>query len=125
MLTVVYENLLLDPEHETKKICHFLGLSWSKDMLTPKDKKHLGEQAITTNSQELWYDKKEYNRNPDSNNIGKWKNNLSLYDQAKIILRFKNNIDLQQCGYILSFGGVPFFTQVLAKIEFFMVPAPT
>lgn len=118
VLTVVYEQLLLTPELETKKICDFLGLDWSKDMLTPKDKKHLGEQAITTHSNELWYDKKQYNRNPDRDNIGKWKKNLSPYVQAQIILRFKDNKELQRYGYSLSFEGVPFFAQVLAKFGF-------
>ena len=116
-LTVVYEQLLLNPEQETKKICDFLGLDWSKDMLTPKDKKHLGEQAITTKSEELWYNIKEYNKNPDCSNIGKWKKNLSMHVQANIIQRFQNNKEFQQSGFEFSFEGVPLFAQALARVD--------
>ena len=119
LLTVVYEQLLQNPEQETKRICEFLRLDWSKDMLTPKDKKHLGEQAITKNSNGLWYDKKQYYRNPDRNNIGKWKKNISMPVQAKIIERFKDNLDFQQCGYVLSFESVSLFATAVAKLSFF------
>ncbi len=118
VFTVVYEQLLLNPEQETKKICDFLGLEWSQDMLTPKDKKHLGELAITTKSKELWYNSLEYNKNPDRNNIGKWKKKLSINVQANIIQRFKNNKELQQYGYVFSFEGISIFAQAIAKVDF-------
>ncbi|WP_347275212.1 sulfotransferase [Candidatus Kuenenia sp.] len=60
VLTVVYERLVIDPEKETKKICKFLGFEWNSQMIFPANKEHLGEKAITSKSNEIWYDKKMY-----------------------------------------------------------------
>jgi len=35
-LVIQYENLIRFPQKETKKICDFLGVSWTKDMINPK-----------------------------------------------------------------------------------------
>jgi hypothetical protein len=46
VLPVVYERLVAEPEQETKRICGFLGLAWSSEMLRPGEKEHDGEKGL-------------------------------------------------------------------------------
>lgn len=107
VLTVVYERLVKYPEREIKKICNFLGVEWTKQMMYPGNKKHLGENAITTNSNEIWYDVKTYYRNPDSKSTDKWKSNLKLSHQVRIVTAFKDYEELKQFRYCFSKDGLP------------------
>ncbi|MFV9644589.1 MAG: sulfotransferase family protein [Desulfobacterales bacterium] len=118
VLTIVYEQLLTNPEKETKRICKYLGIEWNDLMLYPGDKEHLGEQAITTNSNEIWYDSKTYNRNPDNRNIEKWQSKLTLGQQIRTIIAFKNNRDLLQYGYNLSLDSLTQANDILARIYY-------
>jgi hypothetical protein len=119
MLTVVYEHLLINPERETKKICTFLGIEWTDLMLSPGDKKHLGEKAITTQSNEIWYDSNTYNRNPDNRNIEKWQSKLTLGQQLKTTMAFMDNKDLIQYGYDFSVDSLTQANKILARGYFF------
>ena len=96
VLTVAYERLVMDPERETKRICKFLELEWTNQMITPGNKKHLGEKAITCRSNEIWYNAKTYYRNPDSQNIEKWKSQLTLAQQVRITMAFEDYEDLKE-----------------------------
>ena len=89
----------LTPEVETKKICSFLNIEWSKQMLYPGSIKHLGEKAVTNN---VWYDTKSYNRDPESYEIDKWKTELPYAQQVIIATAFRDNIGLAQFGYDFS-----------------------
>jgi protein-tyrosine sulfotransferase len=102
VLTVVYEQLLENPEDETKRICNHLGVEWDQLMLRPGDKEHLGNQAITIKSNEIWYDSKSYNRNLSAPDLEKWKNELSPGQQLKITLTFAGQKELMQYGYDFS-----------------------
>ena len=115
VLPIVYEHLLLNPEKETKKICKFLGIEWNDLMLHPSGQEHLGQQAITTQSDEIWYDAKAYNRNPDSQNIEKWQSELTLGQQIRTIMAFKDNEDLMQYGYNFSLDRLTQPHYILAK----------
>ena len=84
-------------------------------MLSPGDKEHLGEQAITTNSNEIWYDSKTYNRNPDSRNIEKWQSKLTLGQQIRTIMAFKGNRDLIQYGYDFSLDSLTQANYILTR----------
>ena len=119
VLTVVYEHLLMNPERETKKICTFLGIDWTDLMLSPADKRHLGERAITTQSNEIWYDSKTYNRNPDNRNIDKWQSKLTLGQQLKTTMAFMDNKDLIQYGYDFSVDSLTQTNKILARGYFF------
>ena len=119
MLTVVYEQLLMNPERETKQICSFLEIEWNDLMLFPGDKEHLGAQAITAKSNKIWYDSKTYYRNPDHQNIQKWKSKLTLGQQLKIALTFRGNKDLMQCGYDFSIDELTRENYVLSRCYFF------
>lgn len=119
VLTVVYEHLLMNPKREAKKICLFLGIKWNDLMLSPRDKEHLGQQAITTKSNEIWYDSKTYNRNPDSQNIEKWQSKLTLGQQLKTTMAFMGNKDLIQYGYDFSVDSLTQANHVLSRSYFF------
>jgi hypothetical protein len=113
ILTVVYESLVKDPEKESKNMCKFIGLEWNSQMITPKEKKHLGEKAITTNSDEIWYDVKTYYQDPHENNIEKWKKRLSPIQQVRITRAFKDYQELRAFGYDFSLDSLPRIRRIL------------
>ncbi len=102
ILTVSYEQLVADPENEAKKICSHLGIPWDDLMLRPGDKQHLGDQAITTKSDEIWYDSKTYNRNIAAQNPRKWTKQLSLVQQLRATIAFDSYKEYQKYGYNFS-----------------------
>ena len=106
VLTVVFENLLKDPTEQTKRICDFIGIAWDEQMLHPGEKKHIGERAITKNSGEIWYNKQDYYRNPDSQNMEKWQGELSAREQIRTMMAFAGRADLKPCGYDFSLNRV-------------------
>jgi hypothetical protein len=101
--TVWYEKLVTDPEAETKRLCSFFGIDWSGAMLHPGSRHHLGEKAST--SLNLWYNSKSFNRDPEATDIDKWRNELSLTQQAIIATAFRNDRRLKHLGYDLSMKG--------------------
>jgi len=102
VLTITYENLVQSPIDESKKICVFLGIDWNESMSTPASKKHLGEHAITVNSNELWHNAQSYNSNPNTNSLDKWEKTLTPIQQYLITSAFQKNKSLQQSGYNIS-----------------------
>ena len=118
VLTVAYEHLLMNPEIETKKICSFLGIDWNDSMLRSGEKEHLGQLALTTSSDEIWYDAKAYNRNPDSQNIEKWQSELTFGQQIRTIMAFKDNEDLMQYGYNFSLDSLAQRNYILVRSYF-------
>jgi len=113
ILTIAYESLVKDPEKESKNMCKFIGLEWHSQMITPKEKKHLGEKAITTNSDEIWYDVKTYYQDPHDNNIEKWKKRLSPIQQVRITRAFKDYEELRAFGYDFSLDSLPRIRRIL------------
>jgi hypothetical protein len=113
VLTVCYENLVGEPESETKRICAFLQLDWSAQILQPGNFTHLGEKAITEKSDNLWYDRETYQSNPHSGSILKWKTTLTPTQQAAIISAFKEHQELSRLGYDLSLNGLPNTRRIL------------
>jgi hypothetical protein len=103
--TICYEQLVSDPEKKTKKLCKFLNLEWSPQMLRPGEFNHLGEKAATVKSNEIWYDKETYQSNPNTGSIRKWKATLTPTQQAAIIWAFKDHQELSRFGYDLSLNG--------------------
>jgi len=113
VLTVCYENLVGEPESETKRICAFLHLDWSAQMLQPGNFTHLGEKAITVKSDKLWYDKETYQSNPNTRSILKWKTTLTPIQQAVIVSAFKDHQELSRLGYDFSLNGLPKTRRIL------------
>jgi hypothetical protein len=102
LLTIRYEDLASEPEAVTKKVCSFLQIEWQPEMCAPGEKKHIGEQAITVNSGNIWYDKASYNRNPTTESLEKWKQSLSPTQQIDIFNAFSSDSRLSKLGYNLS-----------------------
>lgn len=100
--TVVYEELVDSTSAVIEGVCDFLGISWQPDMCEPGSKSHLGEQAITVKSGEVWYDKDSYNRNPDRQSLDGWKDSLSVAQQMAIASVFSSDKDLAALGYDFS-----------------------
>ncbi len=100
--TLVYERLVQEPEQESRRLCQFLGLTWSDEMLKPADKKHLGETAITVNSKEIWYDSDMYYSNPSADRLDKWRQELAPYQQILVNRAFRRFDGLRRFGYDFS-----------------------
>ena len=115
VLTIIYEQLLEAPERETKRICNYLGIEWNDLMLQPGDKEHLGSQAITKKSNEIWYNSKTYNQNLVIPNKEKWKNELSLYLQLRTTIAFMDIRELRQYGYDFSVDSLAHGNRILLR----------
>lgn len=102
VMTVVYEELVKAPDDLTKNICQFLNIEWHPPMCKPGEISHVGEQAITVNSNEVWYNKDTYNSNPNSQSIEKWKSSLTPLQQHAVANAFSNNQKLKNLGYDFS-----------------------
>ena len=116
--TIVYEKLVLNPEQEAQKICEFLDVPWSNEMLKPGEKKHMGETAITTNSNEIWFDAKTYNSNPNTASLEKWRNQLTLSQQLEINKTFSKSEDLKNLGYEFKLSNISRFAKLYALISY-------
>lgn len=99
IFTVTYERLVTNPEQETRRMCDFLGVPWSSQMIHPASVKHLGEDAITKNSKELWYTKNSYYRDPVTDEIDKWKVQLSVLQISMLNHFFEQVQELEDLGY--------------------------
>jgi len=99
VLEVVYERLVSNPGAEAKRMCGFLNLDWSAEMLHPADHRHLGERAVTERSAEVWYDQEAYYRNPDTRDMEKWKSRLSPLQKAMVNASFRNITALRSLGF--------------------------
>lgn len=115
VLPVVYECLLANPERETRRMCDFLRVRWSKEMLRPGKKVHDGEKLL--DEDDVWYDTKTYSSNVDPGRADKWKGQLSLGDQATIAMSFKNDENLGRLGYDLTDDGLPVTRRVLGSVR--------
>jgi protein-tyrosine sulfotransferase len=102
VLTVVYERLVHDPEAQSKRICEFLNLKWSAQMVYPGNVKHLGQDAITVRSNEIWYDTDTYNQNPHLESVERWRKDLLPTQQIAVSSFFKNDAELKKLGYDFS-----------------------
>jgi len=100
ILTVVYDKLVTDPESETKRICNYLGIEWSKEMLFPSKKKHLGEKQQTRDNG--WYTLDNYYRDPDPVDINKWRKQITFLQKVLVSFYFRDIKELSDYGYDLS-----------------------
>jgi len=114
VLTVVYERLVHSPESETKKICKFLGIEWSSQMLHPSRETRTGEEG-TTSYTVSWHTKEgTYDRDIDTSSINKWKRDLNCVQRAIISYCFRDIEGLIQYDYDLVPNG--WREKLLAKI---------
>lgn len=103
VLTVSYERLVRHPEHETGRICRFLEIPWSEEMVRHGEKSHDVEELLDG----VWYTREMYESNPDPSRAHKWRDQLSPSQQAAVVAAFEGNKDLQALGYELSDRELP------------------
>lgn len=120
VLTVIYEKLLQDPEKETQRICQYLNIPWSEQMIYPSRFKHLGERAIISLGDSAWYDEKMFNRDPDTSNIDKWKKKLTPAQQVRITNAFKDIKALRDLGYDFSLNHLTFGEKLKGRVVSFL-----
>jgi hypothetical protein len=113
VLPVVYERVVASPERETKRICSFLRMPWSEEMLRPGEKDHDGEKVLDN----VWYDPKMYGSNFDPSRADKWKSQLSLSDRAAIVTLFESDENLKDLGYDLADEGLSATRRVAVEIR--------
>lgn len=105
--TVVYEQLLQDPDKVSRALCAYLGVEWAARMLRPGDVQHAGEAAITQASGEVWYDKASYQRNIDSRAMNDWQQTLAPAHQHAVTQAFVGYADLEKLGYRFDRDALP------------------
>lgn len=94
-MTIVYEELVLNPEAVTRKICEFLEIDWYPAMTRPSELSHLGETPITRTG--VWYDVESFSRDPEPTEIDKWRTDLSGLQVAVIERAFDSLV--REFGY--------------------------
>ena len=87
-------------------------------MLFPGEKKHLGEAAITVNSDELWYDSNNYYSNVESKHVEKWQRNLTLYQKIKTSMAFKDQPELKKYDYDFSLESLTQDNAVMVRVVY-------
>lgn len=105
--TVVYEQLVQDPDKVSRALCAYLGIDWVEQMLRPGEVQHAGERAITQASGEVWYDKASYQRNIDTRGLSDWQQKLTAAQQHEVTQAFARNADLAALGYQFDTASLP------------------
>lgn len=114
VFTTVYERLVDDPERETARLCDFLRLGWSEQMINPAGKSHDGERLLDN----LWYTREMYDRNPEPNRAHRWKEQLTSAEQAVVTMSFESNENLEAIGYKLSAKTLPVAYRTVYGLRF-------
>jgi protein-tyrosine sulfotransferase len=113
VLTVVYERLLEDPEQETMRICDFMGLPWSEEMVRPGEKKHDGGKLLDG----VWYTDGMYHSDLEPSRAHKWREHLSTSQRATVAAAFKDDENLKSLGYELSDEPASAISDRIAKVR--------
>ena len=99
ILTILYENSVSSPELETKKICDFLQIEWSSQMVTPSRKQRTGKKMTTIEQDNVWYGTKASGQDPTAQFLNDWKTTLSARQKASINHVFNDNAHLNKFPY--------------------------
>jgi hypothetical protein len=118
VFVISFEQLLNDLEEETKRMCQYLNIEWSEQMMHPGEFKHLGERGMTCAPNSIWYDRSSFNRDPESKEINKWMKMLRPDQQIRISRRFKNYKELSEYGYDLSLNHLSNWDRIRGLIVF-------
>lgn len=118
VLTATYERLVADPEGETRRICAFLGLPWSGEMLRPGEKKHDGERVLDG----VWHYSEMYNSNPDPRRLDRWQDRLTPAQKTTVAGAFSHDENLLKLGYTLT-EELPAAQQVAGNVNFRLLSA--
>lgn len=98
-LVIKYENLLTSPEHEIEKICEYIGLSFSSEMIT-YDTNNTSKDALGYKAQKDIF----YQGKPNDNNLNKWVQELENPQVWRLVNNYlhflgKNTINQMEYSY--------------------------
>jgi hypothetical protein len=99
VFVIVYERLLRDPETEIRRLCDFLSLPWSDQLLTPEAQSHVMDEDVEKDG--VWYTAAMWKGGFDSSRIDGWKRSLNLVQRVAVLWTFRKVSFLQQFGYDL------------------------
>lgn len=97
--TIAYERLVESSASETRRICAFLEIPWAQSMLEPGERSHPGEAVMTSKTEEIWYDRGSFARNPATDSVAKWRKQLTHREQSAIMGAFADVPELGELGY--------------------------
>ncbi|HHH42501.1 MAG TPA: sulfotransferase [Gammaproteobacteria bacterium] len=95
LLVLVYEELVREPERQTRKLCEFLGIPWHKEMVSPHEKKHDGDRYVDN----IWYDMPMYYRPITSGGPRAPGKGLTSAQLAAVNEAFRDDANLAAIGY--------------------------
>jgi hypothetical protein len=95
---VRYEDLVLDPEAESRRVCAFLEIEWAEAMLRPSEVDHPSEKS----RRDAWYTREEFRRDPEPSRVHAWKETLRPRHQVLVTRVFGENEHLARLGYDLN-----------------------
>jgi len=107
VLTVRYEDLAQRPHDEVRRVCSFLDLSYSEDMLALE---HVDPARIVPD-QAAWFPTLFDGINTDA--VGRWKREMSARDQR--IFAAGAGAELARLGYEVTVDGDPRVTPLQAR----------
>ena len=107
VVMIRYEDLVENPEKETRRLCKWLNLEWSENLLRQDEIKHDGEVGLTEKLTGIWYDRDRYYQKISTKNINSWENKLTLLNKAILYASFYDNKLLKSIGYSFSKKGLP------------------
>ena len=114
--TILYEELLRDMEGQTRRIAQFLGIEWSERMTRPHEFQHPGEEAMVTEANSMYYDRKKFNQKPDIATADKWRTSMKTYYQVATTLAFADAGEYRSLGYTLTLDHLSPATQAVGRI---------
>lgn len=107
VVMIRYEDLVENPEKETRRICKWLNLDWSENLLRQDEIKHDGEVGLTEKLTGIWYDRDRYYQKITTKNINSWEKRLTILNKSILYLSYHNDILLKSIGYSFSNKGIP------------------
>ena len=96
LLVLVYEELVQEPEQQTRRLCEFLGISWHEKMVSPHEKKHDGDRFVD----DIWYDMPMYYRPIGITETRGPGSGLTTAQLAEVNEAFRDDANLAKIGYI-------------------------
>lgn len=116
VLTIRYEDLVLYPENETRRICSWLNIEWCQSLLTPELFQHDIEIGLNKGFSGVWYDRDKLYQKITPKNINTWEEKLTDFSKGILYFSFQDNKELNKLNYTFSRNGISFIGLATAKI---------
>lgn len=110
---IKYEELVNQPLAELEKLMTFIGLDLEKEQLDPSV---FDFDSNIKNIDNTWYDEKMHNQKINSNNIGKWKNELSFIDKFIVNIILAKRLKME--GYQVNSTYIKFNKLFFSFLDF-------